>query len=365
MRIRGVPIRVDLSWVLIAGFVVWRFAEQLSEVLADFSTPVLFASAAVGGLLFFASLLAHELGHAFTSLDRGIRVRGILLFLLGGVTESEGEAKTARDEFVIVGIGPFISLVLAATFGLLSSATFGVQPYAAVLGYLGWFNLLLAVFNILPGYPLDGGRLLRSVLWMATGRRHAATRWAARVGQVFALALLLGGVYGALGGRLPAGVPFRLLLSFLVGGGLWGAFIGYFLLRGASQAHRRAVLSEGLASQTARDLMGNVPPALPSDASLDEVLARLQERPSLLWPVGDPVQGGVRLADLDTVVREEWPRVRLGEIAHDGPGVTVAADTALDEVLERMAGAPGNMLIVTDQGAPVGLLTPSLVGAVR
>ncbi|MGI8573931.1 MAG: site-2 protease family protein, partial [Egibacteraceae bacterium] len=240
-----------------------------------------------------------------------------------------------------------------------------VQPYAAVLGYLGWFNLLLAVFNILPGYPLDGGRLLRSVLWMATGRRHAATRWAARVGQVFALALLLGGVYGALGGRLPAGVPFRLLLSFLVGGGLWGAFIGYFLLRGASQAHRRAVLSEGLASQTARDLMGNVPPSLPSDASLDEVLARLQERPSLLWPVGDPVQGGVRLADLDTVVREEWPRVRLGEIAHDGPGVTVAADTALDEVLERMAGAPGNMLIVTDQGAPVGLLTPSLVGAVR
>lgn len=205
-RLRGVPIRVDASWLIIAGLVVWIFFGRMQERL-DASATVVLAAAAAGALLFFASLLAHELGHAFTSLDRDIPVLGITLFLLGGVTESTREARSAKDEFVIVGVGPFISLVLAAAFGLLTVVVEPHQPYALVTGYLGWANLLLGIFNLVPGYPLDGGRLLRSVLWGVTKQPHKATRWAARVGQAFAV--LLGGygvsvLLGQRGGRWAA-----------------------------------------------------------------------------------------------------------------------------------------------------------------
>jgi Zn-dependent protease len=169
--LRGVPVRIDASWLLIAGLVAFLFYSRMSASLPELGTVALVLAALAGSLLFFASLLAHELGHAFTSLDRGIPVFGITLFLMGGVTESTREAARARDEFVIVGIGPFISLVLAGLFGLLHLPLEGIQPVATVVGYLAWTNLLLAVFNLVPGYPLDGGRLLRSVLWAARASR--------------------------------------------------------------------------------------------------------------------------------------------------------------------------------------------------
>jgi Zn-dependent protease len=173
-RLRGIPVRIDWSWLLIAGLVTWLFYTRMELRLDDTALPIVLMAAVVAAVLFFASLLAHEVGHAFTSLDRGLPVLGITLFLLGGVTESTREARRARDELVIVGIGPFISLTLAAAFGLLHTLVQAHQPYAIVVGYLAWANLLLAIFNIVPAYPLDGGRLLRSLLWGLSGRPHAA-----------------------------------------------------------------------------------------------------------------------------------------------------------------------------------------------
>jgi Zn-dependent protease/CBS domain-containing protein len=348
LRLRGVPVRVDWSWLLIAGLVTWVFYNRMSLPLGGEPAGVVLVAAAAAALLFFASLLAHEVGHAFTSLDRGIPVLGITLFLLGGVTESTREARTARHEFVIVGIGPFISLTLAAAFGLLYTLVQTHQPFAIVVGYLAWANLLLAIFNVVPAYPLDGGRLLRSVLWGLSGRPHAATRWAARVGQAFALAL---GLFGA-----------WVLVSPRGGlGGIWELLIAVFLFKGASDAHARARLRERLQRLSARDVMGSVPAVLDPDASLHEAVVRVQDRPSILWPVGEPVQGAIALEDFDRVPRDRWWRTTVGEVAHPAATATIEAETSMEEVLERIVHAPRQMLIVTAAGRPVGLLTPSLV----
>jgi Zn-dependent protease len=348
LRLRGVPVRFDWSWLVIAGLVTWLFYSRMA-VRLDEPVGVVAVAALVAMLLFFASLLAHELGHAFTSLDRGLPVLGITLFLLGGVTESTKEARRARDEFVIVGIGPFISLTLAAAFGLLYTVVQDHQPYAIIAGYLAWANLLLAIFNVVPAYPLDGGRLLRSVLWGLSGRPHAATRWAARVGQLLALGLAGLGAWALLtraGGAL---------------GGLWELLIAAFLFKGAADAHARARLRERLSALTARDVMGTVPPALDGGADLDRAYGRVEERPTILWPVGDPVTGAVALEDFDRVPRDRWWQTRLDAIAYPAEAVTIDVEATMEEVLDRIVSAPRQMLVVTAAGHPVGLLTPSLV----
>lgn len=348
-RVRGIPVRIDRSWLLIAALVAYFFHRELSANPAIEGPAVAVLLAVVCALLFFLSILAHELGHALTSLDRGIPVVAITLFAMGGLTESTREAKRARDEFVIVGIGPFISLVLAAVFGLIATGLAGVPAVAAVAGYLGWTNLALAVFNIVPGYPLDGGRLLRSVLWGVSGNPNRSTRWAARVGQVFAGLLMLLGIAGFVSPDMRAF------------GDLWNVFIGYFLFRGATDSHRRAKLREAVAQRSVRDVMGSVPPPLPGTWTLMRAVEHMQQRPSLLWPVEDPLQGVLLVSTIDTVPVEDWESTTVAEVAMDAVASTVSVDAPLDEALTLLADAPETMLIVVEHGHPIGLLTPSLL----
>ena len=363
-RFRGVPIRLHLSWGLIAALVLWVFWVRFSALLAPYGTAVVALSAGLLAVVFFASIVAHELGHAVASLDRGIGVASITLFLLGGVTESHREADRARDEALIVGAGPLVSLALAAAFGLAHAFAPGTTPYGAVTGYAAWLNLLLAVFNVIPAYPLDGGRLLRALLWGLTGDAHRGMRWAARVGQAFAALLLLGGLNGLLGGPVPAtDGPWRWLVVLLAANGVWGLLIGFFLLRSATHAHRSASVRATLAAHDLTDVMGTPPPTLPADLPLRLAAERLAERPSLLWPVGGPtLTGGVRLRDVEGALAAGRGALPVSAVAH-GPG-DIAVDVAVpfDRALDRMLDAPGQMLVVTRDGAPVGLLTPSLVG---
>lgn len=348
VTVRGVPLRLHASVLVIGALVGWGMLGYFeARVGADVGRAGVLALSAAGVVLFIASILAHELAHTLTSLDRGIGVRGVTLFLLGGVTESTREARRARDEFVIVGSGPLTSLVLGALCGLGATATSG-SAIAFLLGYLGWLNVALGVFNLVPGYPLDGGRLLRSILWGVTGRRHLATRWSARVGQAFAVALMAYGLWEF--SRSSGGL-----------GGIWYVLIGFFLLRGATDAHRRARVQERFAASTARSVMGSVPPTLPADLPLRVAVERVAERPSLLWPVGDPLVGGLTLARIDDVPAAEWDVVTAGRIAVPAERVSVDVDVPASVVLERLAESPDHMLIVTDQGRPVGLVTASLV----
>jgi Zn-dependent protease len=347
-RFRGVPVRLDASLLLIVAFIVFSVYGQFSGL-----GPVgAVLSASVYAVMLFASILLHELGHAAASLERGIPVRGITLFALGGVTESTREARSARDEFIIVGIGPFVSLVLAAAFGLLGAVLEDGTVADALVRIVAMTNLLLAVFNLVPGYPLDGGRLLRSILWQVTGRPHQATRWAARVGQVFAVVLIADGV-------LPLVADIDLIPVF---GGIFTAFIGLFLYRGAADAYKAAQFRERLSTRTARTMMGSLPPPLPPDATVAQARALVAARPSLLWPVGDPLVGAVTLRDLERVSDVEAGVVPVGRVATAPERVTVAADASLDDIVDRLAAAPDAMLLVVEHGGhPIGLLTPSLV----
>lgn len=349
-RIRGIPVRIDISILLIGYIVVVQVVPRLQRAFGG-DTVSAYVGAAAVALLLICSILGHELGHAFMSLARGIGVRRISLFALGGLTESTRESANARDEFLIVGIGPFTSLMLAGGFWVLALAArpLGTAP-ALVLGYAGWLNLFLAIFNTVPAYPLDGGRLLRSILWAVTGRPHQATAWAARVGQGFALVLA----------ALALG-PYVGVFDTILGPSVFNAVIAFFLFRGASAAHGQATARERLASVSAGEVMGSLPPVLDPARSVREGIVAVQDRPSVLWPVGDPVLGAVALGQLEQVRDAERDRLRLGDVAMRG--LTVPTTLDADTLVARLRDAPGNMLVVVDErGRGVGLLTPSLLG---
>lgn len=361
-HVRGVPVYIGPSVLLLAGLFTWWLGSTFAQrpLLAE-APVVAWLTAAVTTLLFLGCIFLHEVGHAVTSIDRDVEVRSISLFLLGGVTESVGEPHSARDEFVIVGVGPLISLLVGAVCGLAVLALPDFSVLELVFGWLAWLNIAMAVFNLVPGYPLDGGRLLRAVLWMATGSRYRATRLAAAVGQVFAATLLVGAVLSLV---TPDQVPPALRGPVLVVSslGLWGGLIGFFLLRASVDAYRLARVRERLGRTRVHDLMGSVPPTVPADLSLDDLVVRLQQRPSILWPVGRPLLGGVKLEDLDRVARDDWSHTSVSDIAEQN--VFVDADAPMDEALDLLSVARDRMLIVVRNGEPVGLLTPSLVAEI-
>ena len=225
-------MRVDPSWLVIALLVTYTFWSRFSDYGNTSAGSLVLAVAAAA--LFFGSVLAHELGHALEARHQGLRVGSITLFILGGVTETGTDVRRPRDEFALSAVGPWVSIVLAALFGLVTAAFDEVprllgrsgvwviaDPLSQLFGLLAWLNVGLGVFNLLPGAPLDGGRVLRSVLWAITRDRGRAIRWSGRVGQLVGVALVLLGV--------------RQFTEFRELGGVWTAVIGVFLLVAAGR----------------------------------------------------------------------------------------------------------------------------------
>jgi Zn-dependent protease/CBS domain-containing protein len=260
-RVRGIDVRLDPSLVLIALLVGWTFGTRFAAV---HPLPTAVAMAAAGAVLFFASILAHELAHAFEAMHRGLEVHGITLFLFGGVTEMDARSESPRDEFVIAAVGPYVSLLCGAAFGLLATYAgwlfpAGVaRPIADVAGLLGWLNVLLAVFNLVPGAPLDGGRVLRAGLWFVLRDRRRALRISARMGQLLGAALVAFGIWGV----SQAGT------AGLVGG-FWWLVIGFFLYSAARSELRQSDVEAVLHGRRARDLIGPLPDPVATDRPLD------------------------------------------------------------------------------------------------
>lgn len=249
--INDVEVRADPTWLVIVVLVLASF---LSRFQGGFGTAAAVAMATTAALGFFASLVVHELGHALEARHRGIEVTGVTLFLLGGVTEMHGEARRPRDEFVVAAVGPFLSLVLGALFGVATTTVAYWSPTPAVemvLGTLGWLNVGLAIFNLVPGAPLDGGRVLRAGLWAVLGDRQRAIAWSARAGQGFALALWA--------------LAIRVLLSGIVSDALWLAFVGWFLWQAAGMERRQVALVRLLHGRRAGALDVEVVPAVDVD----------------------------------------------------------------------------------------------------
>jgi len=244
-RIFGITIRVDWSWLIILGLVTWNLSQVFGQSRADWGPTLTWGLSIIAALLFFGSVLIHELAHSLVAKSRGIPVEDITLFIFGGVSEIEDEPDTPLGEFLMAILGPVTSLVVGFILlflaGVAGDPTAPMRdpgamlaeltPFTTLLLWLGSINMILGVFNLVPGFPLDGGRVLRSILWALTGSLETATRWAAMVGEVIAFAMIGAGVLMIFGVSIP----------FFGSGfvsGLWLALIGWFL-QSAALRHLR------------------------------------------------------------------------------------------------------------------------------
>lgn len=343
--IRGVPVLVDPSWVWIAALMtysLWARFEALHPHIGSFGT---LAFALVGSSLFFGAVFLHEGAHAVAARGYGIEVRSITLVLFGGFTSARADARGPTPAFVIAAVGPATSLALGGLFWALSRLTEGsLTPMPGLFGYLGWVNLFMAVFNVLPGLPLDGGRMLRALIWRASGRRETATRVAAWVGM--GLGVLL---FGLAALELSRGETFQ---------AVWLAIIGTFILQGARASDRYLGIERRLSAGRVADAMEPPPPAIPADLTLSEALDRfLRGHETEVFPVveQDRVIGVVSFGSARELGAVDPLRtVREATIPLDRV-VLVAPDEPLDAVAERLGTEQA--ALVLEEGRLVGVIT--------
>jgi Zn-dependent protease len=246
-RVAGIPVRVDASWLIVFGLIAWSLgAGYFPRALPDATAGAAWLHGVVAALLLFVSVFLHELSHALVAMEHGVPVSGIRLHVFGGVSELEAEPPTPRAELLIAVVGPLTSFVIAALcYGL--GRALGGPPWVPVLtGYLAAVNFIIGVFNLVPGFPLDGGRLLRAMLWWATGRQGWATLWASRAGSAFAFLMI------ALGAM-------RMIAGEIVGG-LWFVFIGLFLHQAARVSRELIGIRERLEPVRVAGIMSPVAP---------------------------------------------------------------------------------------------------------
>jgi Zn-dependent protease/CBS domain-containing protein len=350
----GFEIRVDLSWFVIFFLVFWSLAEAIFPgEYPDLPRTTHLAMGLAGTTLFFASLLAHELSHALVSRAKGIPVDGITLFIFGGMAWTRREPDSPRDELLIAGIGPVASVSIALLFAAAGrlATTWGLgDPIRGVAEYLAVINLVLAIFNLMPGFPLDGGRVFRAITWWITGDRLKATRWAVGGGRIMGTTLMVLGGIEAL-----AGAPL---------GGLWLVFIGWFLRGLAGRSLQQQMLRELLRGFVAADLMSErpevVPVGLPISRLVEEYFMRMRYGS---YPVVDGVElaGMVTLEDVKRVPQSEWTNTVVGEAMtplRDCAVVTprTSVETAFQEM--SLPSARGRALVV-DAGRLVGIVSSS------
>jgi Zn-dependent protease len=282
--IGGIPVRVDASWIWIALLVVYSLIVQYTDNYGMDQGQAI-GLALFTAFLFFGSILIHELSHAFVARLRNVEVSSITLYFFGGATATRLEDKPG-DQFLISFAGPVASLLVGGLFWWIANSTEGSLT-AISFGYVGWINLVLAVFNLVPGYPLDGGQMLRAAVWRVTGNEITATKVAAIGGFVVGGGLI---VFGALG-----------LMRGDVGGGIWLAVIGWFLIQNAQVATRRTRLRAALAGATVQQAMGPPPSTVPAEMPLSEVLDRyLREREHEAFPVVDGLGSVIGLLTFDS-----------------------------------------------------------------
>lgn len=355
-RLFGIDIRVHVSWLIIAVLFFSLTYEGFAQLpLIPVERAVL---AFVTTALFFASVLLHELSHSIVARRFRLPVHSITLFLFGGVSNLRREPESALSEFLMAAVGPFTSFVLAATFwasGLVADARLVGIPGEAIpftLDQLAFINLLLGAFNLLPGFPLDGGRVLRSVLWGARKDRRWATRVATRGGQFVAGLLVLWGIWqGFEAGNLFAG--------------LWTAMIAFFLFNAASASYRQEQLDEALRRVTVGSLMTRdlapVPPDLPVQGLVNMYVLPMRGRAFPVERDGLPV-GVVSVHDVRRLPRAEWPQHRVAEIMSPLEGVLpLRPDDDAQRGLERMLRGEMPHLPVVEDGRLVGLFERDVV----
>jgi Zn-dependent protease/CBS domain-containing protein len=347
-RVLGIPIGLDPSWFLIFALVTWTLAASyFPSEFNNWPQAQYWIVGAVTAILFFASVVLHELGHSIVALRYKIPVRSITLFIFGGIAQIAAEPPSAVAEFLIAVAGPLTSFALAVIFGLLRQAFTGIAPLLALAEYLAYINGTLAIFNLIPGFPLDGGRVFRAIIWGVTGNLRRATLIAATVGRFVAALFILVGVWQVFSGSL--------------GNGLWLAFIGWFLENAAVVEVQQQRLHDLLAGHTVSQAMSRSCAIAPADLTLQElvdhhILASGQR--CLVLTRGDETVGLLTLHHIRGVPKDQWAAVTAAQAMTPMSQMKrVQPDVELRVALEEMDRDGVNQLPVMTDGRVLGMLS--------
>ncbi|MBT4126880.1 MAG: site-2 protease family protein [Chloroflexi bacterium] len=357
----GIPVDINATWLIAVAIITWSLSTAAyPSFFGSWSTMQYWTAGLLTTLLLFASVLAHELGHSIVALAQGLKVNGITLLLFGGVSKIQGKASRPRNEFLIAFAGPAVSLVIGVVlvgwwikFGPIYEDD--VKLYHGVLFFTGWMNLLVAGFNLLPGYPMDGGRVLRSAVWGFTGDTKRATRVAYIVGKFVFYALIGWGAWQILSGD--------------IAGGIWIAMIGYFLMTSA----RSEIAGEQAKQLEESDLESidhlgfsvgvatrSMPPMIESSWSIEQMTHQgLPEDPLTSMPVGRQGEliGFVLRRDLDQVPIEHKGQISVGELMNPDSLRVISTNESFRDALRSMDRNRLNQLVVMDADYVVGIIT--------
>lgn len=355
-KIKGITINIHITWLIVFFLFTWSLASgYFPAVLPGWTGAAYWALGALATVLLFAGVLLHELAHSLVSIRRKIKVESITLFIFGGVSSIEREPQDPTSELLIALAGPLVSLVIAGFSYLI--ATFSPEPISSALfSYLFWINLVLAGFNLIPAFPLDGGRVLRAILWKVKKDQRKATRIASAVGLVFAYLLILLGFFWLLRGDLIDGI--------------WFIILGWFLQSSTEGSYQQLVVRQSLEGLQVLQIMSKELPMVPPNISLEQLaqehfLDRTETSFLVAW--GDQVEGIVTLSDMRKVPRDQWARetVRtvmtpLDQVEKVSPG-----DSTYDALMKMTARGVGR-LPVMENGQVVGIITrQGLLDAIR
>jgi len=350
-KVFGFEVGIDYSWFFLAVLITWSLAASLFPAQHRGLSPATYwTMGAAGALGLFISIVLHELSHSLVARRFGLRIRGITLFIFGGVAEMESEPPSAKAEFWVAIAGPIASFVIAGA--MLAAAGAGRQlgwgvPITGVLGYLGWINGLLAIFNLLPAFPLDGGRVFRAFLWAQRDDLTWATRVTSNVGSWFGFGFYIIGLLSLFSGNII--------------GGLWWFLIGMFLQGAARSSYQQLIIKRQLEGEPVKRFMEPEPTTVPADLPVREFVDHyLYHHDYKMYPVveGDRLVGCVSSRDVKAVARDRWADTRIGSILSACAAEnTISPDADSMEALATMSRTGTSRLMVVEDGHLRGVIT--------
>lgn len=350
----GIPFYINPSWFLVLGLVTWSYGEGLAAQFPDLPGGSPLILGLVTALLLFGSVLAHELGHSFVAIRQGIEVRSITLFLFGGLASLEKESATPAAAFWVAIAGPAVSLLIAGMLTALGFAAHLTGPIAAITAVLAAINLSLGLFNLIPGLPLDGGNILKAIVWQVTGNPYQGVKFASVVGQIFGWVAIASGL-----------MPLLLYGSFA---NFWNLLIGSFLLQNAGRSAQFARVQERLTGLTVADAVTPNSPMIAENISLREFVDRRTLEGSnwlkfLVTNDRGQLVGELAVDALKTVPAERWSEMLVSELMKPvEPSTIITTDRPLLQAIEQLESKQINTLSVTNNdGILVGLLEKAAV----
>lgn len=355
----GIPFYINPSWFLVLALVTWTYSGGLAAQFPGLPAEVPLILGLVTALLLFSSVLAHELGHSFVALRQGVGVNSITLFLFGGLASLDRESETPAEAFWVAIAGPLVSLMLAGLLGITGYVTAVSGPLAAILGLLTYINLALALFNLIPGLPLDGGNILKALVWKITGNPYKGVKFASRMGQIVGWGAIASGI-----------LPLVLTGSF---GSVWNLLIGWFLLQNAGQAAQYASVQEQLDGLTAADAVTPDSPVVSDQLSLREFADHLILNPGnwrkfLVTNAMGQLVGEVAVDQLKTIPGDRWSETSVADLTQPIESFrTVLSNQPLMDVIRLLEEKQLPALtVIRDNNILVGLLEkPAIINLLQ